>query len=108
MWDYDSPPYAQIYVCMYLILIPYIDDVLVLFMEMYGRRMRGIHVPYGMDYFHLMRTLEEQFMEGWIGENLAYEGRLSHVGVTNEGGLQHSPCQLLEDKKHLGREDCNI
>ena len=25
--------------------------------------------PYGMDYLHLMRTLEEKFMEGWIGEN---------------------------------------
>ena len=31
MWDYDLPPYAQIYVCMYLILIPYIDDALILF-----------------------------------------------------------------------------
>ena len=29
--------------------------------------------PYGMDYLHLMRTLEEKFMEGWIGEHLAYE-----------------------------------
>ena len=27
--------------------------------------------PCGMDYVHLMRTLEEQFMEGWIGEHLA-------------------------------------
>ena len=66
--------------------------------------------PYGMDYLHLMRILEEQFMEGWIGEHLAYEGSLSHVGVTNGGGeeFQHSPCQLLEDKQHLGREDYNI
>ena len=66
--------------------------------------------PYGMDYLHLMKTLEEKFMEGWIGEHLAYEGSLSHVGVTNGGRkeLQHSPCQLLEDKQHLGREDCNI
>ena len=43
--------------------------------------------PYGMDYLHLMRTLEEQFMEGWIGEHLAYEGILSHVGVTDDGYL---------------------
>ena len=43
--------------------------------------------PSGMDYLHLMRTLEEQFMEGWICEHLAYEGSLSHVGVTNDGGL---------------------
>ena len=39
--------------------------------------------PYGMDYLHLMRNLEEQFMEGSIGEHLAYGGILSHVGVIN-------------------------
>ena len=63
-----------------------------------------------MDYLHLMRTLEEQFMEGWIGEHLVYGGSLSHDGVTNGGGeeLQHSPYQLLEDKQHFGGEDCNI
>ena len=67
-------------------------------------------LPYGMKHLHLMRTLEEHFMEGWIGRHLAYEGSLSHDGATNDGGeeLQHSPCQLLEDKKNLGREDCNI
>ena len=66
--------------------------------------------PYGMDYWHLMRTLEEKFMEGWIGEHLAYEGIFSHVCVTNGEGdeFQHSPYQLLDDKKHLGGEDCNI
>ena len=34
----------------------------------------------------------------------------THVGVTNGGGeeLQHSHYQLLEDKQHLGGEDCNI
>ena len=66
--------------------------------------------PYGMDYLNLMRTLEEKFMEGWIGEHLAYEGSLSLVGVTNARGeeFQHSPYQLLEDKQHLGGEDCNI
>ena len=50
----------------------------------------------GMDYLHLMRNLEEKFMEGWIGEHLAYEGSLSHSGVTNGG------------RKELGMEDCNI
>ena len=63
--------------------------------------------PCGMDYAHLIMTLEEQFMEGWIGENLE---SLSHDGVTNGGGevFQHSPYQLLEDKQHFGGEDCNI
>ena len=109
MWDYDPPPYAQISVCIYIVLIPYIDDVLVIFMGMSGGRRDGMYVPYGMnilhvlyatcfrenigktmlisctllspygmDYLHLMRTLEEKFMEGWIGEHLAYGGSLSH------------------------------
>ena len=49
-------------------------------------------------------------MEGWIGEHLAYGGSLIHDGVTNGGEevLQHSPYQLLEDKKNFGGEDCNI
>ena len=66
--------------------------------------------PYGMSYFHLMGTLEEQAMAGWFGEHLAYVGSLTHVGVTNGGGheLQHSPYQFLKDKKHFGVEDCNI
>ena len=60
--------------------------------------------PCGMNYLHLMRTLEEQFMEGWIGKNLAYGGSLSHIGVTNAGReyLQHSPYKFLEEKQHLG------
>ena len=66
--------------------------------------------PCGMNYLHLIKTLEEKFMDGWIGRHLAYEGSLSHVGVSSGGGeeLQHSPCHLLEDKQHLGREDYNI
>ena len=66
--------------------------------------------PCGMNYLHLIRTLEEHLMEGWKGRILAYEGILSHDSVTNDGGqeLQHSPFQLLEDKEHLGGEDCNI
>ena len=53
--------------------------------------------PCGMDYVHIIMTLEEQFMEDWIGEHLAYEESLNHDGVTNGGReeLQHSPYQLL-------------
>ena len=117
MWDYDPPPYFHISVCMYLVLIPYIDDVLIIFMGMIGGRMEGLNVPFGreilhvnyatcvrdnigktmfvsfdllspcgMNYLHLIRNLEDQFMEGWIGEHLSYEGSLSHVGITNGGG----------------------
>ena len=45
--------------------------------------------PCGMDYVHLIMTLEEQFMEGWIGEHLAYVEILTHDGVTNGGGDSH-------------------
>ena len=117
------------------------DDIIVIFMGLYGGRMGSMYVPHGMetlyvpygtcfkesidlamfvscdfltpcgmDYAHLILTLEEQFMEGWIGEHLAYEESLILDGVTNGGGevLQHSPYQLLEDKQHFGGEDCNI
>ena len=66
--------------------------------------------PCGMDYIHLMMTLEEQFMLGCLGKHLAYEEGLILDGVTNGGGevLQHSPYQLLEDKQHFEGGDCNI
>ena len=49
-------------------------------------------------------------MEAWIGKHLACEENLIFDGVTNGGGemLQHSPYQLLEEKKHFGGEDYNI
>ena len=70
----------------------------------------GLLLPCGMSHFHLMRTWEEHVMDGLIGRHLVYEDILSHGGVTKEGGeyFQHSPLQLIEDKKHLGGEDCNI
>ena len=129
MWELDPPPHAQISVCLY-VLLSYIDDVIVLFMGMFGVRMRNICVPYGMetlyvpydtcfresigakmfvsydfltpcgmDFSHLILTLGEQFMEGWIGEHLAYDESLILDDVTNGGEvLQHSPYQLLEEK----------
>ena len=65
--------------------------------------------PCGMDFSHLILTLEEQFMKVWIGENLAYDESFIFDDVTNGGEvLQHSPYQFLEDKKIFGGEDCNI
>ena len=120
MWDYDPPPHAQIFVCLYVVLLPYLDDIVLLFMGMYGGRMGSLYVPhgmenifvspatcfreiigsamfisfefltpYGMDYVHLIMTIQEQLMEDWIGEHLE---SLVHDGVTNVGGevLQHS------------------
>ena len=69
-----------------------------------------LFLPCGMSHLHLIRTWEENVMEGFIGIYLVYEESLPHGGVTNGGGeeLQHSPLQFLEDKQHLGGEDCNI
>ena len=68
--------------------------------------------PCGMECLqtHLIISLEENFMEGWIGDYLAHGRSLSFDGITNGGGdeLQHSPYQLLEDKKHFEGEDYNI
>ena len=59
---------------------------------------------------HHMDTREENFMDGLIWGHLVHEESLLHRGVTREGRekLQHSPLQFLEDKQHLGGEDCNI
>ena len=64
----------------------------------------------GMDYAHLMLTLEEKFMMYWLDEHLAYDEDLIIDDAINKGGevLQLLPYQLLEDKQHFGGEDYNI
>ena len=47
-----------------------------------------ISLACGMSHLYLRKTWEENFMEGWIGRHLAYEGSLSHGGGEE---LQHSP-----------------
>ena len=66
--------------------------------------------PEGMDYAHIMLTLEEQFMMYWFVEHLAYDEDLILDDAINGGGevLHLLPYQLLEDKQHFGGEDCNI
>ena len=49
MWDYDPPPLVQISVYVIMILFPYMDDVLVLFLDLYGGRIEGMCVPHGME-----------------------------------------------------------
>ena len=115
MWDYDPPPYVQFSIFMYIVLIPYIDNVLVFLWGCMGKEERmacaswdgyspctlcflvsgrawgktmfvtyDLLSPYEMSYLHLMRILEEQDIDGGIGEHLAYGGILSCVGVTKE------------------------
>ena len=37
-----------------MILLPYIDDILVLFMGMYGKKLSSVHVPHGMELYHVL------------------------------------------------------
>ena len=67
MCDYDPPPCAHISICLYLVLIPYIDDVLVLFMGMNGGRREGMHVPYGMTTLPVLSFL---YFMGGIGQTM--------------------------------------
>ena len=66
--------------------------------------------PEGIDYAHIMLSLEEQFMMLWLAEHLIYDEDLIIDDANNEGGevLQLLPYHLLENKKHFGGEDCNI
>ena len=52
LWDYDPPPYAQTIVDIHVVLVPYIDDVLVLFMGMIGGWMKGLDVSFGREILH--------------------------------------------------------
>ena len=49
MWDYDPPPHAPNFVYVFVVLLPYMDDVLVLFLGLYGGRIGCICVPHGME-----------------------------------------------------------
>ena len=46
MWDYDPPPLFLMVVFASLILIPYIDDVLFIFMGMYRGSMGVLDMPF--------------------------------------------------------------
>ena len=141
MWGQDPPPYAQLLVCLYVLFLPYVDDIVVSFMGLYGQRMSSVYVPHGLellpvfhdtcfrcstastmfisvefftpdglDYVHIMLTLEEKYTGNWLIEHLAYDGDFI-LHDTMDGGeevLQLLPYQFLEDKQHLGGEDCDI
>ena len=53
MWDFDPSPQAQVSVCIYVILLPYLDDIVVLFMGLYGGRMGSFYVPHGMELLYV-------------------------------------------------------
>jgi len=53
MWDYDPPPLLHMEDYIYLVLIPYIDDVLIHFMGMIGGGMKVLDVPFWRYIVHV-------------------------------------------------------
>ena len=53
MWDYDPPPLLYMTAYVYLVLIPYIDDVLILIVGMVGGRMQGLNMAIGSEMLHV-------------------------------------------------------
>ena len=54
MWDFDPPPQVKISVCIYVVLLPYLDDIVVLFMGLYGQKMGNLYVPHGLELLPLL------------------------------------------------------
>ena len=53
MWDYDPPPVLHMVAYVSLIMIPYIDDVLIIIVGMIGGMMHGLNVPIGSEILHI-------------------------------------------------------
>ena len=49
MWNFDPPPHVHISACIYVVLLPYIDDILVFFMGLFSQRMSNLYVPHGIE-----------------------------------------------------------
>ena len=67
MWDYDPPPVLHMATYVSLVMIPYIDDVLILIMGMIGGRMQGLNVSLGSEILHV--SYASCFMEN-IGKTM--------------------------------------
>ena len=53
MWDYDPPLVLHMEAYVSLVMIPYIDDALIIIVGMIGGRMQGLNVPIGSDILHV-------------------------------------------------------
>ena len=53
MWEFDPPLQGKISVCIYVVFLPYLDDIVVLFMGLYGGRMGSLYVPHGMETLYV-------------------------------------------------------
>ena len=52
MLDYDPPPLLDMVAYVSLVLIPYIDDVVILIMGMNGGMKGGVNMPFGREILH--------------------------------------------------------
>ena len=49
MWGQDPPPYAQLSICLYVLLLPYLDDIVVLCMGLHGQEVGSVFVPQSLE-----------------------------------------------------------
>ena len=52
MWDYDPPPLLHLIVCVSLVLIPYVDDVIIIVGDMIGGMTHWLDVSIGNEISH--------------------------------------------------------
>ena len=78
---------------MYLVLIPYIDDVLILFMGMIGGRMEGLDVPFGREILH--GSYVSYFWKSIGPSMIATLGLLFPYGMSHLGNLSNWEVPLM-------------
>ena len=94
IWDYDPPTHVPIYVYVFVVLLPYMDDVLILFLELYGGRIGGMCVPHGMEA--LFACLAIYFMES--------RGSAMFVSMAflTPSGMDHEHLIMILERQLMG------
>ena len=85
MWGYDPPPLFHLVLYVSLVLIPYIDDVLIIFMVMIRGRMEGLDVPFGREILH--GSYVSYFWESIGPSMIATLGLFFPYGMSHLGNL---------------------
>ena len=93
MSDFHPPPQAQIFVCMYVVLLPYLDDIVVLFMGLYGQKMGSLYVPYGLK---LLPVLHDTCFRCSIASTMFIS-----VEFYTPKGMDYAPIMLALEEKFL-------
>ena len=93
IWDYYPPPHAPIFVHVFIVLFPYMDDVLVLFLGLYGGRIGGMCVPHGMEALFL--CFATYFMESRCSAMFVSMAFLTPYGMDHEHLIMILERQLM-------------